>query len=141
AALQSKRHLLCTLFDCDCTPGDGEVCVPLAAILLREGKYFVESCLVRPRIYSNAKLLDLILCLADKIEQCCNTHAQPADTLRVSSVDFLSRSDDGREEKIASVQTPLQDTPIPIEGKVNAIRVRFTAALAQDQHQPTTPGA
>ena len=74
AARRSRRHLLCELFDGACGPGDGDPCVPLALVLVRDGRLVVESCVVRPRIYSNQQLLDLILCLAEKIDDCCNGH-------------------------------------------------------------------
>jgi hypothetical protein len=36
------------------------------------------------------------------------------------------------------MQTPMQDTKVDIDGKTNAIRIRFTRALAGGQHKPTT---
>ena len=64
-ALGSRRHLLCALTDGACETAPSDPCVPIAAILLGDRRILaVESCLVRPRVYSNAMLLDLILCLA-----------------------------------------------------------------------------
>ncbi|MFL6711445.1 MAG: hypothetical protein ACJ8LN_00750, partial [Sulfurifustis sp.] len=140
--LQSRKHLLCELFDDDCTPPEGDPCVPLAVIIAREGRLIVEECLVRPRIYSNAVLLDLILCLAEKIDECCNGHQPPpppAELMHVRSVEFLSRRD-GAETVVASMQTPLTETPVPIGQRPNAIRIRFSKPFAQNQHKPATHG-
>jgi hypothetical protein len=142
AALASRRHLLCELFDGTCDPPEGDPCVPLALVRIRDRKPIVESCLVRPRIYSNQRLLDLILCLSDKIDECCGDHPPPpppAKPLQVRSIDFIRR-DDGAETPVASVASPLQSTAVDIDGKTNAIRIRFTRELATDQHKPTTHG-
>jgi hypothetical protein len=138
-AAQSRRHILCELFDEACDVPKGDPCVPLAIVVLRDGKLFTESCLVRPRIYSNARLLDLILCLGDKIDECCNKH-EPAELMRVRNVDFLNRTAGAPESVVASVQTPLQDTPVDINRNANAIRIRFSKPFAQDQNIPTTAG-
>jgi hypothetical protein len=51
----------------------GELCVPLATVdLAPDGTIgSIDAFTVRPMLYSNATLLDLILCLAARIEQCC----------------------------------------------------------------------
>lgn len=145
AALTSRRHALCELFDGDCAPMEGDPCVPLALVWVRDGKLTVQSCLVRPRIYSNQRLLDLILCLADKIDACCNDHPPPpppppAEPMQVRSIDFIRRSAANAETPVASVQSPLQDTAVDINGKTNAIRIRFSKPLATDHRKPTTHG-
>jgi hypothetical protein len=152
AAMKSRRHGLCTLFDCDCTADEGDPCVPLAVVAIRDGRIQrLESCLVRPRVYSNAVLLDLILCLAARIDECCEGHEPPAPQppapepeppsrlMRVSSVDFLARGRAG-ETTVGSVQSPLQPLQIPIAGQTNAIRIRFTQAFEQAAHKPSTHG-
>jgi hypothetical protein len=156
-ARRSRRHLLCELFDDCCDPSDGDVCVPLALVGMDDGRItHVESCLVRPRIYSNAQLLDLILCLADKIDDCCGQKHPPAPNpappapepappapepeplMRVAGIDFLRREDTGAELLIASVSDPTSQTPVSIGRNVNAIRIKFTAPFAQDAHIPST---
>jgi hypothetical protein len=138
AALDSRRHALCELFDADCDPLEGDACVPLAWVQVSDGVVTTESCLVRPRIYSNQKLLDLILCLAAKVDECCNDHP-PATPLHVRSIDFIRRDPaGGPDAAVAAVQDPKQDTAVDINGRTNAIRIRFNRALATDQHAPTT---
>jgi hypothetical protein len=138
AALDSRRHALCELFDADCDPLEGDACVPLAWVQVSNGVVTTESCLVRPRIYSNQKLLDLILCLAAKVDECCNDHP-PATPLQVRSIDFIRRDPaGGADATVAAVQDPKQDTAVDIDGRTNAIRIRFNRALATDQHAPTT---
>ena len=56
------------------------------------------------------------------------------------SIDFIRRSAAGADTAVTSVQSPLQDTAVDINGKTNAIRIRFSKPLATDQHQPTTHG-
>lgn len=143
ATMESRRHLLCELFDGKCDPREGDSCVPLAAIRMRDGRAEqFETCLVRPRIYSNAMLLDLILCLADRVEECCGHEdppptPTPVETMRVKSVEFLGGP--GNQNVIATVQSPLATTNVPIAGKGKAIRVKFTSPFDQGSNKPTTP--
>jgi hypothetical protein len=142
-ALTSRRHILCELFGGKCDPPEGDPCVPLAVIMLRDNRVAAfETCLVRPRVYSNAVLLDLILCLSDKIEECCahkDTDTPPGtvETMRVRSVDFLGGPNN--QNVIATVQSPLAPTLVPIDKQGNAIRVRFTKPFDTGTNAPTTP--
>lgn len=145
AAMKSRRHALCELLDGDCDAAEGDACVPLAIGLLRDRRIAaVESCLVRPRVYSNAVLLDLILCLAERVDECCKRHEPPPpppqQLMRVESVSFLAIDPRGTITEVAQVQSPLDDLKIKIGLRPNAIRVRFTADFAQDAHLPNTHG-
>lgn len=137
-----RRRDLCELLDGACDPDDGDPCVPLAVGLLRDGKIVkLDSCRVRPRVYSNAVLLDLILCLAARVDECCKGHEEPPPPkplLRVEHVAFLSIDRAGQETVVAEVASPLDSLKVPIAQRPNAIRVRFTAPFAQDVHLPTT---
>lgn len=136
-ARRSRRHILCRLFEETCAPQSGNPCVPLALVMLRGGRILSDSCIVRPHIYSNRQLLDLILCLAEKIEDCCGK--KPAKTLlQVRSVDFLNRTPGAAEVLVGSMASPLEITEVDINGQPNAIRIRFSKPLATDQHAPTT---
>ncbi len=69
--------------DAACEASKGDSCVPLAAVLMSDGvASAVDSCLVRPRIYSNAVLLDLILCLAQRVDECCKDAGRHPDAGR-----------------------------------------------------------
>ena len=139
-ALSSRRRALCKATSAACDFDQGDPCVPLAALLLSDGRPLrVDSCLVRPRIYSNAVLLDLILCLAQRVDECCKD-AGAAPLMQVAAVDFVHRGPDG-ETVVTSVASPLTPIELPINGNTNAIRVRFTKPFAQDAHAPTTPGS
>ena len=138
AAQESRRHLLCELFAGDCGPAEDDACVPLAAIGLLRGRIEVEPCLLRPRLYSNETLIELILCLADKIDECCGQHTPPVVPMKVRSIDFLRRTPGAAEALVASVASPLSVTAVDIRGNANAIRVRFDKPFAQDAHKPTT---
>jgi hypothetical protein len=81
-----------------CAEPPADTCVPLAYVKLRMdgtiGAIRVNG--YRPRVYSNAMLLDLILCLAQRVDECCGegddpTPSEPkpeAETLRVKSIDL-----------------------------------------------------
>ena len=66
---------------CECTsgpcPASVDARVPLAVLALQPdgtpGR--VETCAVRKRLYSNETLLDLILCLAERLDECCGPAA------------------------------------------------------------------
>jgi hypothetical protein len=64
-----RRRALCAVLERTCEPPD-EICVPIALVALAEddGEPRIEQCISRRTIYSNATLLDLILCVA---EECC----------------------------------------------------------------------
>ncbi|SAL46009.1 hypothetical protein AWB70_03610 [Caballeronia cordobensis] len=146
AAGRSRRHALCSLFDKTCDPAEGSACVPLAIGLVRDERIAgIESCLVRPRVYSNAVLLDLILCLAERVDACCNGHEPPPpppqrELLRVQSVTFLSTDPNGVQTEVGKVDSPMEDVRIKISLRPNAIRIRFTEDFARDVHIPSTHG-
>ncbi|MCW3066284.1 MAG: putative rane protein [Solirubrobacterales bacterium] len=64
------RRQLCETFHPSCGPGSA--CVPIALLRAGEDRVVVDECLPRRTIYSNAVLLDLILCLAARVDECCN---------------------------------------------------------------------
>ncbi|WP_341890350.1 hypothetical protein [Variovorax sp. YR752] len=138
-ALGSRRHLLCEVVGRDCETADGDPCVPLAAGVMSDNTVLaVENCLVRPRIYSNEVLLDLILCLAQRIDDCCNE--TPQSLMRVTAVEFLHRGAAAGEAAVGHVQSALEVTHLPIGARTNAIRITFSRPFDQAQHRPTTAG-
>ncbi|MCM5680495.1 hypothetical protein M8A51_13250 [Schlegelella sp. S2-27] len=144
-SLDSRRRILCGLLDGHCDPADEDPCVPLGVFMLR-GERIVrfDACLVRPRIYSNAQLLDLILCLADRLDECCNGHEPPpppaTEPMRLETVDFIARLTNGMESPVTTMANPLVDTPVDINRNMNTLRLRFSQPFAQDQRKPTAPG-
>jgi hypothetical protein len=72
------RRQLCMQVPHPCA-GDADCCVLLAVIALgRDGTIkAIESCGVRTVLYSNAMLLEMILCLAARVEQCCGGDGPP----------------------------------------------------------------
>lgn len=139
-ALASLRHRLCAGTSSGLGAVPEDPCVPLAAVVFNGARPAqVENCLVRPRIYSNAVLLDLILCLAQRIDACCGEQPKPS-LLRVAAIEFL-RHEAAGDKSVASVSDPRESTAVPIDGNTNAVRIRFTAAFAQNARTPTTAGA
>jgi hypothetical protein len=72
----TRREVLCRTLPIACDPPEEE-CVPLAVLRLNEDGRVVaiESCAFRRTLYSNAVLLDLILCLASRVDECCGALA------------------------------------------------------------------
>lgn len=71
-----RRQLLSRALAGSCPNPSGTGSVTLASIQLNsDGNNgtvgAIDSWTYRPAVYSNAQLLDLILCLADRIEKCC----------------------------------------------------------------------
>ncbi|HEY7619991.1 MAG TPA: hypothetical protein VH834_09470 [Solirubrobacteraceae bacterium] len=66
----ATRELLCQLLSGPCAEGAG-CCVPIARVTRQDDTVTVDPCVARTTIYSNAALLDLILCLAARVEECC----------------------------------------------------------------------
>jgi len=140
-ALSSRRRQLCASAAFDCDVDEQDACVPIAALLLDDGRTVaIDSCLVRPRLYSNAVLLDLILCLAQRIDACCEQDTAPEELLRVAAIGFIRRGGPDGEAPVASVASPLSPTQVAIDGNANAVRIRFTKPFAQDERRPSTPG-
>jgi hypothetical protein len=67
-----RRGVMCEQLGGACAvPTDA--CVPLATIeLAADGTMgAIDACTFRPVVYSNAMLLDLLLCLAERVDTCC----------------------------------------------------------------------
>ena len=77
--IRLRRQRLCELLSDGCSVDMTDICIPLAVVQLLPGGRIgtVEVCAVRERLYSNEVLLELILCLADRIEECCANHGTP----------------------------------------------------------------
>lgn len=75
-----RRQKLCTALSGACPAPTGELCVPLATVDLTANGPIrsIDAFTSRPRVYSNAVLLDLILCLAARIEQISCSNAFPS---------------------------------------------------------------
>ena len=87
-----RKKLLCTALSGPCRPPAADSCLVLATVeLMADGKIgAIDTCTYRQRVYSNTVLLDLILCLSDRIEQCCAS-AKPCKTgFPVTYIPFTS---------------------------------------------------
>jgi hypothetical protein len=76
-----------------CPPVEEDICVPLAVVEVADdgsaGVPLEEQCPARPTVPTNLALLDLIACLAQRIEECCGDHAGP-DAVATFGVDDLA---------------------------------------------------
>lgn len=81
ADAEGRRVLLDRLHPRRCACGDA--CIPLATVTLGEERMLETG--VRTVIRSNRELLDLVLCLADRVDECCNK-LPPAVPPRVTAL-------------------------------------------------------
>ncbi len=72
----TRRIVACGTLDPTCDAPD-DPCIPIATILLDERGLVasVDECSYRTTVYSNAVLLDLIFCLAARVDVCCGETA------------------------------------------------------------------
>jgi hypothetical protein len=71
---EERKQELCRLLDTKFPETAEAGCVWLAEVTLQPGPRIgnIDSCARRAVIYSNAELFEMILCLADRLEECCN---------------------------------------------------------------------
>lgn len=111
-----RRRILCEVLERTCEPPD-EVCVPIALVRLgtEDREPAVEQCISRRTIYSNATLLDLILCLA---EECCGGQ----NVIRYESGDAQVGAPEESLEKPLAVRV-VEPSGRPIVGEEVTFRV------------------
>lgn len=81
-----RRQRLCGLLDLPCGQ-PSETCIPLAVLTVpATGSPTADQCAARTMVYSNAVLLDLILCLAERVDACCGGSAPAATAPQVTAV-------------------------------------------------------
>lgn len=77
----NRRRTFCETIDDTCD-SPAESCVPIALIIVDNGLVQkIDTCVVRPVVYSNAVLLDLIICLANRVDACCGEGPPPPQQL------------------------------------------------------------
>jgi hypothetical protein len=65
------RIAACQTISASCDPGDDCVVLATATLPTATDPLTVDDCTYRPEVYSNTTLLDLILCLAGRVAECC----------------------------------------------------------------------
>ena len=132
----SMRERLCHLFAGTCDPPDGDPCVPLAVALLGSGRIEkIETCAFRPVVYSNAELLDIILCLAAKIDECCESHGpSPTSTLTPTPTPtFTPTPTPTRTRPPTPTPTETRPTPPPTPTPVQRETLRIKGVAFTDR--------
>jgi DNA-binding beta-propeller fold protein YncE len=130
-----RKHL-CEELSGPCPEPPACPCVTLATIeLLADGSIgLIDPCSYRRVIYSNAMLLDFILCLADRVEECCGGEVAPAPpspppqletTFRIEEVTFLNQNN----EVEGSLDSPDAPEFPQSQTRISAIRVVFNKAI------------
>jgi hypothetical protein len=158
------RERLCAAFQPSCDAGPH--CVPLALMTRNaEGTVVVDPCAVRTTVYSNAVLLDLILCLAEEVERCCNprvtvtapvvkeVYPGPAQTLKVNELReeigleqggfAISFSREMNADRLAAPEEWLRlvgiaDLEVQREEATTVVTRAFPLAIELDHTDPTS---
>jgi hypothetical protein len=117
-----------------CAPDPDDPCLVLANIDVKpDGTLSIDQVSPKTIAPSNWLLLDLITCLADRIEQCC-AQKTGSSTLRVSNVRLVAVDPaTGRSTEVAVMDKPV--SPWVVSGaakKANAIEITFEAPAQVD---------
>ena len=76
-----RHRLLCASSPKTCAEPPFQSCIPLATIELKaNGTFEIDTCTYRPKVYSNEALFNMILCLAERLEECCQLSVRPGPT-------------------------------------------------------------
>ncbi len=99
-----------------------ESCVPLAVLELdADGRVGpIDPISVRPVLYSNAVLLDLILCLAERVDECCPPQA--VKSLRIVSGD--NQEADAGQRVGEALVVRVTESGNPVQGEQVTFRVQ-----------------
>lgn len=127
-APKDPHEILCELIGKDCTLPDGDGCIPIATFDFLKNQRIgnLKVCAPRPRVYSNAVLLELIFCLMARLEECCGK--QTADTLRITGVWLLGETENSREIPLKNPQQPLTTS---VKDKICGLRIKFSKDVEQ----------
>ena len=119
-SIAERRAQLCSMLFGPCDSPKGEICVVLATVELLAGGAVgaIDNCTYRTVLYSNDMLLDMILCLAAKIDECCGN--QPM--IKVEQVQFLDKNGN----VVAELQNPAAHLHVPSKDPVDSIKVTFS---------------
>lgn len=85
SSLTQLRDILCKQsLKNSCVAPDGDLCVCLATLQFRDANTIeIDDCTCRRTLIGNDMLLELILCLAQRVEECCPAETPP-DTQNTS---------------------------------------------------------
>jgi hypothetical protein len=124
---------LCKLLENDCCVGDVPTCVPIATFSWLDDNQIgdLEVCAARNRLYSNQVLLELILCLMARIEECCDHETE--EMLRIVGIDVRSAA--GSPTKPLTNTDLLNGTTgmlLPANFQAAGMTVRFNKAVKPD---------
>lgn len=138
---RDPHAVLCELLGNDCTVAEGPVCVPIATFsYLGENEVGeLKVCEARNRLYSNQVLLELILCLMARIEECCGKHPdpdpgpEPDEMLRITAIEVESGSGQPmRSMTDAELQASRQGMVLPAGFDAIAITIRFNKPVDRE---------
>mgnify|MGYP001793339228 CR=1 FL=1 len=104
-----RYQLLCKALSGVCPEPPKQTCLPLAVIqLLEDGTVGdIVTCSARPTLYSNAQLLEMILCLAERLEECCGKKSPEPPVPEIAAA-FIAEPSQG--EAPLTVQLTNQST-------------------------------
>jgi len=147
ASAADRRKLLSQALSGACPAPTGDLCVPLATVNLTAAGAIqsIDAYTFRPKVYSNAVLLDLILCLAARIEQLACSSAFPSGYVPFSQITSTTGPDPSSGDSVvvghmsaASYQT-LTNLPVPQSvNQVYCSAVQLAANSSYIAYVPTS---
>jgi hypothetical protein len=122
-----RRKLLSQALSSACAAPTADLCVPLATVNLTAIDQIdsIDSFTPRPRVYSNAVLLDLILCLAARIEQLSCSNAFPAGYIPFDQISSTAGPDPATGDSVVVGRMSLANfkalSTLPLPGPANQV--------------------
>lgn len=124
---------LCALLGNDCGVVDGPVCVPIATFNY-SGEAEISDlkvCEARNRVYSNQVLLELILCLMARVEECCGKGPAVDEMLKVTGISF-NNGGMARTMSTADLHNDLIGMVLPADFKPVGMTVSFNKPVLRE---------
>ena len=127
---KDRRSLMCEYLSPECSAELDDYVVLGTLLYNPEEKPSVQldACSYRSIIYSNEMLMDLVLCMARRLDECCDRAPVEVDPPRLTQIDFLDTSGD----KIDTLKGPGTPAVFEQEKNLHQFRMVFDAAMDPD---------
>lgn len=128
---------LCGYLSGACPEPPEKSCIILATAILKDNGTIdpINTCVYRKVVYSNAMLLNLILCLAERIEECCSAITTPPEPpkkpFNVTAVEFINKEGTA-VYTIGSTNDPTVTTSFKLEDGIKSIQVTFNSTVKEE---------
>lgn len=127
---------LCEYLSGACPEPPEKSCIILATVKLTSDGTIgeINTCTYRKVVYSNAMLLKLILCLAERIEECCSAITPPAPPetpFNVRVIEFIN-ADGAVIHRMTRGDDPTVTTSFKLGAGIKSIQVTFSSDVNGD---------